>query len=247
MTGGDRSRIKVFLSYAHRDEEFQKELDEHLGALKRENLIDAWWDHRILPGSDWSEEIARHLEEAKLILLLVSSAFLNSTYCYEEEMRRAIERHEAGTARVVWIYLRPCHWKPAPFAKLQGLPTGMKPIASWTTRNRRDLAWAEVVDRIHLIIAALASETASDVSLPKDAIRPHERKAGIAPRLEEWTIVGSGDEHYLTGIVSGHPKLTDGDAIKTSRLLWISPDEKQARTRNRVYHLGSPGGNQSSN
>jgi hypothetical protein len=53
-----------------------------------------------------------------LILLLVSPSFLNSPYCYREEMRRAVERHDAGQALVVPIILRACHWEPAPFSKI---------------------------------------------------------------------------------------------------------------------------------
>jgi hypothetical protein len=141
--------MKVFLSYAHADGELQKELNEHLGVLRHEKIIDAWYDGQIVPGNVWNEDIARHLTEADLILLLISSAFLNSIYCYENEMRRAIERHEAGTARVIPIILRPCHWKPAPFAKLQGLPEGMLPVTEWSAL-RRDAVWAEVAKGIHL-------------------------------------------------------------------------------------------------
>jgi hypothetical protein len=140
--------IKVFLSYSHKDEELQKELNEHLGALKHANIVDTWWDSRIVAGNDWSEDIARQLEAADLILLLVSSAFLASTYCYQKELRRAIERHDAGEARVVPILLRPCHWEPAPFAKLQGLPTGMVPVTA-VAEDKRDAIWAEVAKGIH--------------------------------------------------------------------------------------------------
>src|SRR5690242_5153292 len=104
--------IKVFLSYAHEDEELRNELDKNLGALKHENIIAVWSDQQIRPGSDWNEEIVRELETADLILLLVSPAFLNSAFCYSKEMRRAIERHDAGTARVVPIIVRDCYWQP---------------------------------------------------------------------------------------------------------------------------------------
>ena len=141
--------LKVFVSYAHEDEGLWKELDKHLGVLKHENLIEAWWDGQISPSSNWSEEIARRLEEADLILLLVSSDFLNSTYCYTNEMRRAIDRHEAGTAGVVPIILRPCLWRPAPFAKLQVLPRGARPVTSCAKGNKRDAVWAELATSIH--------------------------------------------------------------------------------------------------
>jgi hypothetical protein len=149
--------VKVFLSYAREDARYQKEVYDHLGALRGERIIEVWWDGKILPGSEWNEEIARRLDQADLIVLLVSSAFLASTYCYDKEMRRAVDRHEAGTARVVWIYLRSCDWGPAPFAKLQGLPEGMKAVASQANRNKRDAVWSEIAQGIHQVVKAWAA------------------------------------------------------------------------------------------
>jgi hypothetical protein len=79
--------IKVFLSYSHQDEALRTELNKHLSVLRHEKIIDAWWDQQIPIGSNWSEEISRQLEAADLILYLVSPSFLNSPYCYVEEMR----------------------------------------------------------------------------------------------------------------------------------------------------------------
>lgn len=160
--------IKVFLSYSHKDEALQKELNEHLGALKHERIIDTWWDGRIPPGNNWNEDIARQLDAADLILLLVSSGFLDSTYCYAKELRRAIERHDAGTARVVPIILRPCHWEPAPFAKLQGLPKGMVPVTT-VPEDKRDAIWAEVAKGIHQAVVTCSAGRGSGA----DGSNPH--------------------------------------------------------------------------
>jgi hypothetical protein len=145
--------IKVFLSYAHVDSELEKELNEHLGVLRQEHIIETWHDEQIVPGTDWDADIARHLNEADLILLLISSAFLSSTYSYKTEMESAIKRHHAGAARVIPIMVRPCHWEPAPFAKLQGLPKNMIPVTIHDKRDavraERDAVWTEVAKGIH--------------------------------------------------------------------------------------------------
>ena len=47
---------------------------------------------------------------ADIILLLVSSDFLNSDSCYDIEMKRALERHTQGDAKVITIILKPCLW-----------------------------------------------------------------------------------------------------------------------------------------
>src|SRR6202011_4498990 len=49
--------------------------------------------------------------------------------------KRAMERHEAGKARVIPILLRPTDWKGVPFEKLQVLPTDAKPVTKWQNRD----------------------------------------------------------------------------------------------------------------
>src|SRR6266446_4956615 len=101
------AKVEVFYSYAHEDEPFRKELETHLGTLRRQGLITQWHDRNIGAGTDWAQEINAHLNTAHIILLLISSDFIASEYCYSIEMTRAIERHKAGTARVIPIILRP--------------------------------------------------------------------------------------------------------------------------------------------
>ncbi len=105
-------------------------LKAHLTLLKRQGLITVWADTNISPGSNWEQEIEKHLNAANIILLLVSADFMASDYCYSKEMFRAVERHDRGEAIVIPIILRPVYWQGAPFARLQALPTGAKPIIS---------------------------------------------------------------------------------------------------------------------
>src|SRR5437762_7465019 len=118
-----RTAISVFLSYAHEDEPLLRQLETHLSLLKRQGLISTWYNRQIVPGTNWAKVIDEQLEQASIILLLVSPDFLTSDYCYQVEMKRALERHEAGQARVLPVALRPVDWRGAPFAYLQTLPT----------------------------------------------------------------------------------------------------------------------------
>ena len=86
-----------------------------------------------------------------------------SDYCYSKEMQYALDRHKAGTCRVVPILLRPTHWEEAPFGSLQLLPTNAKPITSWINR---DEAFQDVVAEINrtvndLLISIKAKEEQS--------------------------------------------------------------------------------------
>lgn len=125
----------VFFSYSHRDEALRNELETHLSALKRQDIISTWHDRRIGAGKEVDHVISEHLEKADIILLLVSPYFISSDYCYDVEMKRAIERHEAGEARVIPVILHPCDWHGLPFGKLMATPTDGKPVSMFPNQH----------------------------------------------------------------------------------------------------------------
>lgn len=144
--------IEVFYSYSHKDEALRDELDKHLTILRRQGVIGGWHDRKITAGREWAGEIDRHLDSAQIILLLISADFLASDYCYDVEMRRAMERHERGEARVISVMLRDVDWHDAPFAKLQVLPTDAKPVANWPNH---DQAFKDVAVGIRKVVKEL--------------------------------------------------------------------------------------------
>jgi hypothetical protein len=129
--------IEIFYSYSHKDTELRNELDEHLSLLKRQGIIKDWHDQDIDAGQEWKQEINQHLESAHIILLLISSHFLASDYCYEIEMKRAMERHKSGEACVIPVILHDCDWYDAPFGRFQALPRNGEPVTGkvWTNRH----------------------------------------------------------------------------------------------------------------
>src|SRR5260221_1053026 len=135
MTAEADRALELFYSYAHKDERLRDELNKHLYNLKRQGLIADWYDRDISAGTEWEQEIDSHLNSAHVILLLISPDFMASDYCYSIEMKRALERHELGEARVIPIILKVVDWKDTPFSKLQALPKNAKAITSWKDRN----------------------------------------------------------------------------------------------------------------
>ena len=127
----------MLLSYSHTDEGLLNDLKKHLAILKRQGVITTWHDRDITAGDEWAGAISRQMEEADVILLLISPDFIASDYCWDVEMKRAMERHDAGEALVIPVFLRPCDWKGAIFGKLKGLPTDAKPItsSSWSSHD----------------------------------------------------------------------------------------------------------------
>lgn len=141
MSEGPKEPIQVFVSYSHRDQSFVEELGSHLKLLQRQGVIRLWHDCEITAGEEWRDAIESRLASADIVLLLVSSNFLSSEFCWSVELSRAMDRHERGDATVIPIFVRSCLWQDAPFAKLQGVPKNAMPIGSSRDTDR---AWTEV-------------------------------------------------------------------------------------------------------
>ena len=103
--------MRLFLSYSHQDEDLRKEVEKHRAALRWDGVIDIWQNGRIGPGDEFDLEISNQRESADIVLLLVSSDFLHSHYCYDIQMKWTLEHHAEGSARVIPVILRPCDWQ----------------------------------------------------------------------------------------------------------------------------------------
>jgi len=152
--------VKIFICYARKDEALLNKLKTYLIPLQRRGLIDVWYDRDISTGTEWEPEIYKRLNIAQVILLLISPYFMASDYCYDIEMKKAVERHERGEVRIIPIILSPAHWREAPFGKLQVLPKNAKPLISW--RNRDD-AFYEVSEGIRKVAEELSMRRVQDV------------------------------------------------------------------------------------
>ena len=149
-----KDKVDIFFCYARKDKKFLEEIKTHLMPLQRLELAKVWHDADISPGSEWEEEISKHLNTADIILLLISPDFMASEYCYSKEMVQAMERHERGEARVIPVILRAIYWQEAPFGKLQALPKDAQPITKW---QDRDEALFDVAETIRMVVQDLIS------------------------------------------------------------------------------------------
>jgi len=146
-----KKALDIVICYAHEDETLRDKLIKQLYVLHRQGFVSLWYDRDISAGTEWAHEIDQHLNDAHIILLLVSPDFMASEYCYSIEMRKAIERHKRSEARVIPIILRPIHWQSTPLGELQALPSDAKPIVS-STWNNSDEAFFNVAEGIRKIV-----------------------------------------------------------------------------------------------
>jgi O-acetyl-ADP-ribose deacetylase (regulator of RNase III) len=148
----DRDRpVSVFVSYAHEDEQFLDKLLRHLSTLEDLGLVQTWHDRLISPGTNWDTDINKEIDLADVLILLVSSDFVASGYIRSNELTRAFERLQTGEVTVIPVLVRTVDLVGSRLSTLQWLPTGGKPIKSWTDE---DEAYVNVVTGVRKAVEA---------------------------------------------------------------------------------------------
>lgn len=170
---------KVFISYAHKDEEFKNSLIEHMSSLKRSGLIEEWNDRKIEAGKNWKNEISDNLQSATIILFLISASFLDSDYSIEIEAKTALEMHSEGRALLIPIVIRPIYWEHSEFYKLQALPKDAKAVATW---ENEDEAWLDVIQGLNKSITNFKPVTIMNKIINSDI----DNEIGPTTQIKDW-------------------------------------------------------------
>lgn len=182
---------KIFVSYSHTDEKYKDQLLKHLAPLKHQLGFDIWDDGKLIPGQSWNTEIKSKLNNADIILLLVSSDAIASDYITNHEISIALERHDRCETIVIPVILRPCNWQILKIAENQALPKNAKPISKW---SNRDDAYLNIVTGISNVISI------------KHEIKPHATPThkitlitGLTCSGKDTLLIYIYDELYKTG------------------------------------------------
>ena len=86
----------VFISYAHKDTELVFRV---MNSLQEEGYR-IWYDDGIMPGSEWPENIAQHLDAASMVISMVTPNSMDSHNC-RREINFALSRRKPFLALVL--------------------------------------------------------------------------------------------------------------------------------------------------
>jgi len=201
--------VEVFYSYSQTDVRFRKTLEKYLGILQQEGLVRSWRS-RSIAGREWAGQIDEYVNSAQIILLLVSPEYFSSGYCNDVEVKRAVERHNKGEARVIPVILQPTGWSEAdfPFSGFPMLPADGTAVSDWPNY---DAGFRNVAEGIRKVV----SEIAATMSAPAT---PSSTETNAAPSPAVATL----------------PSLNAGPTPKVDSDLWCEEDrlgyEAYART-----------------
>lgn len=157
--------MQAFISYSHNDEHYLDLLMKHLAQLKRDGHLQEWTDKAIEAGSNLDEAVTSGLNSADLFIALLSPDYLNSSYCYDIEFKKAQEMHEAGQLRIIPVVIEDCDWLNSPFSKLKALPKDGLAVSRWSNENT---AMLDVIQNIRSVL----SSRGQDESLAGAKIEP---------------------------------------------------------------------------
>lgn len=76
----DETKPYIFISYSHRDSEKVLEI---MNRLKAEGF-NVWYDGGIDPGTEWDENIAKHVRECEYFVAFISNGYIGSKNCKDE-------------------------------------------------------------------------------------------------------------------------------------------------------------------
>ncbi len=151
--------INIFISYAHEDISYKEALLKRLKPLSLRAEINVWHDGEIATGAKWDDSIKQNLQQADIVILLLSADFFASDYIFKEELPTIITRRIANQLQLVPIIVRDVILEGSNIEVYQCLPLDaekrIKPIVSW---ENRDEAWSQADKKIREVIKTVEKQ-----------------------------------------------------------------------------------------
>ena len=154
--------VKVFLSHHENDARYCDELSKHLRLAERNQQVELWNRRQLQAGEDVRRVVDEKLEQAGLILVLMSADLVACDYCCGVEVSAGLQRHRAGRARLVPVIIRACDWRPC-FPDLQQVPATGAPLVTDAAKID-DARFLEAASEIMNAVRAFANEAADNVT-----------------------------------------------------------------------------------
>lgn len=153
-TRGSSDAVAIALLHVDADEGFLRTFETGLAPKVRNGSVRLWHRGNIEPGADRDEAVRSALEEARIVIPLLSADFLGegSFVTHVERLARA---HRALGKKVVPILVRDCSLTDTLLEKVQMLPRSGQAIGS---KRNLDKMWKEVLEEVFRVISEVAAE-----------------------------------------------------------------------------------------
>ncbi|MGB1205637.1 MAG: toll/interleukin-1 receptor domain-containing protein [Chitinophagales bacterium] len=192
-----KKAVKIFLAYAQADDALKDELLKHFALLRRRKVIEIWDMEQLVAGQETETVIKQHLEASQIIMILLSSDFIASDFCYKIELM-AMEYYEKAVVKPLFVpvLLRPCDILPF-YEQLKIVPSQTHAITDLHWHNK-DKAFDIVKNEIEYLVRKSQQNTETKVAKSEEkrakkveAVQtPHyvleQQKTGKQPIKDEY-------------------------------------------------------------
>jgi hypothetical protein len=87
---------------------YKHTLEAHLTNLVRDHSIEIWQDGLLKPGELWDSQIRSAIDKADVVILLVSQAFIASSYVHTVELPKVLDKLADSQTRLYPVLLSAC-------------------------------------------------------------------------------------------------------------------------------------------
>jgi hypothetical protein len=144
----ESARTNIFLSYSHKDEKWVRRLRTHLAPLMQSRDLVLWDDTRMMPGTEWKEEISERLSRADLVLMIVTPDYLASEFIANTELPAILSAAQQQGVKVAWMAVKETLFQETPISAFQALNDPSKPLSSMRNLDRELVSIAQKISSL---------------------------------------------------------------------------------------------------
>lgn len=183
----------VFISYSHEDTEWLQRLQVHLKPLQREGRLDFWDDTKIRPGANWSEEITKAIQRAKVAVLLISADFLASDFIIDNELPLMLSAASEKGLDIFPVIVSPCFFEHSILSKFQSVNSPEQTLVE-SSLAQREKVWKSIAEAVRQSFMRPDLGLSMTPAFPKKAEASAREKATMERSAAERFLL----ENYLT-------------------------------------------------
>jgi hypothetical protein len=137
----ETDRAKVFISYARPDADWAEQLRSYLRDLSKEELLEVFDDSQIDPSQKWWAQVEKALEEARVVVLLVSQAFFESAFV---QIPYIINRANLEEIKVLPVIISPSNYQESPLVQIEPVNPFTQPLVEMAPREQTEVLYRVV-------------------------------------------------------------------------------------------------------
>jgi hypothetical protein len=124
--------VKFFFLYASEDRRIAETIKHYLTPLVKLGRIEIEDGSEIISGAEWTIKHRESFNEADVYMIFISPELMTSDFCYQDDLKLALEKQENKKAIVLPILVKMTpFWKELTIGKLDYLPIDGKAISQW--------------------------------------------------------------------------------------------------------------------